>query len=246
MSELLSFRGVSKRFGGVRAVEGLSFGLDRGESLGLIGPNGAGKTTSFSLIMGEFRPDEGELLFEGRDITRDPVHARVKRGICRTYQVPRPFGELTVADNIQVAMMPDDLAALVTQTNDRAAEREIADRVGFSPQEFLMYPGELSMGSLRRLELARTIAAKPKLMLLDEVFAGLTFGEIGRISETLGELRKEGMSFVIVSHDLRSLAPLVDRVVVMSFGSKIAEGALDEAIADEKVREAYLGSVPAA
>lgn len=241
MSALLDFRGVTKRFGGLRAVEGLDLHVGTGESLGLIGPNGAGKTTSFSLIMGELRPDSGEIVYDGRDISRLPVHTRVNLGISRTYQVPRPFGEMTVAGNIRVAMMPDSLRALLSDPGDPDLEHEIADLAGFTRREAGMLPGELSMGSLRRLELARTIATRPRLMLLDEVFAGLTVGEISRISGTLAGLREQGMTFVIVSHDLRSLAPLVDRVVVMSFGAKICEGTFDEVVADRQVQEAYLG-----
>jgi ABC-type branched-subunit amino acid transport system ATPase component len=241
MTELLEVRDLTKKFGGLTAVRNLRFSVSEGETLGLIGPNGAGKTTVFNLIMSELRQDSGELFFKGENISKYPTHERVKLGIARTYQVPRPFGEMTVTENIRVGMMPDDLWQLLTRGPQHGAERGIGQSVGFGEREVAMFPGELSMGDLRKLELARTIAANPKLLLLDEVFAGLTVGEIAQISELLVEKRKQGLTYIMVSHDLRALAPLVDRVVVMSFGAIIAEGSFKEVIADEKVQEAYLG-----
>jgi ABC-type branched-subunit amino acid transport system ATPase component len=241
MSPLLELRGLGKSFGGLTAVRDLYLHVEEGESLGLIGPNGAGKTTVFNLIMAELRQDEGEIVFGGEEISRLPTHARVKKGISRTYQVPRPFHEMSVLDNIRVGMMPDNLRRMIVEPNDEVREMEIARSVGFGERETAMYPGELSMGDVRRLELARTIAAEPKLLLLDEVFAGLAIGEIAQISKLLLEKRKSGLTYIIVSHDLRSLAPLVDRVVAMYFGSTLAEGTFDEVIADKQVQEAYLG-----
>lgn len=241
MTGLLELRNVTKKFGGLTAVNDISFHVNEGETLGLIGPNGAGKTTLFNLIMNELKQNSGEIFYQGGEITRTPTHARVKKGIVRTYQVPRPFAEMTVASNIRVGMMPDDLGLMLREPADAAREREIGKSVGFGDRELAMYPSELSMGDLRRLELARNLAISPKLLLLDEVFAGLTVGEIGQISELLVEKKKEGLTYIIVSHDLRSLAPLVDRVVAISFGETIAEGTFDEVIADEGVQKAYLG-----
>ncbi len=241
MTPLLEIKRLNKRFGGLIAVNDISFHVNEGESLGLIGPNGAGKTTIFNLIMAELKQTAGEIHFKGEEISRQPTHERVKRGIVRTYQVPRPFHEMPVSGNIQVGMMPDSLRAMIGKSPDVEREMEIARSVGFGDREFNQYPSELSMGDLRRLELARTIAADPKLLLLDEVFAGLTVGEISQISDLLKEKRKEGLTYVIVSHDLRSLAPLVDRVVAMSFGATLAEGTFDEVIGDKSVQEAYLG-----
>ncbi len=239
---LLEVRDLRKSFGGIHAVQGLSFGVDEGETLGLIGPNGAGKTTVFNLIMAELRPTGGEIWFRGENITRVPTHERVKRGIARTYQVPQPFGEMSVGANIRVGMAPDDLWKLVTEGADHAAEAEIGRSVGFSDEQIDTLPSELAMGDLRRLEMARNVAVSPTLLLLDEVFAGLTLREIAHISELLVEKkRKDGLTYIIVSHDLRALAPLVDRVIVMSFGAAIAQGTFDEVVRDEAVREAYLG-----
>ena len=238
---LLELREVTKRFGGLVAVDRLSLHVDEGESLGLIGPNGAGKTTAFGLLMGEQRPDSGGVFLRGEDVTRMPTHRRVARGIARTWQVPRPFGEMTVLDNVRVGMMPDSIRRLVAERPPEGADREIVRSVGFGEREAAMYPSQLSMGELRKLELARTLATGPRALLLDEVFAGLTRGEIAQLSELLLEERRRGMTTIIVSHDLRSLSPLVDRVVVMSFGAVIAEGGLDEVLGDPLVREAYLG-----
>ena len=239
---LLEVRDLHKSFGGLHALRGLTFNIAAGETLGLIGPNGAGKTTVFNLIMNELKPTAGEIRFEGKNIARLATHARVKRGIARTYQVPKPFGEMSVAENIRVCMAPDDLWKLISGRPDEAAERDIGQSVGFTDQQIGVQPSELSMGDLRRLEMARNIAVRPKLLLLDEVFAGLTLGEIAQISELLVEKKqKEGLTYIIVSHDLRALAPLVDRVLVLSFGALIAEGSFEEVINDEGVREAYLG-----
>jgi ABC-type branched-subunit amino acid transport system ATPase component len=242
MAKLLEVQNATKRFGGLVAVNGLSLHVDEGESLALIGPNGAGKTTAFRLVMGDYKPDSGAIVLKGEDITRQPTHARISRGIGRTYQVPRPFHGMSIADNIRVGMMPDDLWRMMRHGPETEKEREIAARVGFRPGEERRSPGELSMGDLRKLELARSLAAGPSIMLLDEVFAGLTVGEIALISNLLVEERKRGMTLIIVSHDLRSLGPLVDRAVVMNFGSIIAEGPFSKVMTDQSVREAYLGT----
>ena len=241
MTRFLELRSVTKRFGGLTAVDRLDMHVERGESLGLIGPNGAGKTTAFGILMGEHRPDTGAVYFQGEDITRLPTHARVARGVARTYQIPRPFGEMTVLENVRVGMMPNSVLKLVLEEAPAQAEQQIVRSVGFGEREAAMFPGQLSMGELRKLELARTLATGPTVLLLDEVFAGLTVGEIAQLSELLLEKKRQGMTFIIVSHDLRSLAPLVDRVVAMSFGATIAQGAFDEVLADPRVQEAYLG-----
>jgi branched-chain amino acid transport system ATP-binding protein len=241
MAKLLEVQSLTKKFGGLFAVYDLSFHVDEGESLGLIGPNGSGKTTTFNLIMKELKQDEGEIYFKGKEISKYPTHERVKMGISRTNQIPRPFSEMSVSKNIRVGIMPDEIMRIISMNSQSDAERKIGKSVGFKEHALAMYPRELSMGDLRRLELARALATNPKLLLLDEVFAGLTVGEIAELTELLKEKKEEGLTFIIVSHDLRSLATLVDRVVVVSFGRLIAEGSFKEVIADEKVQEAYLG-----
>lgn len=241
MSKLLEVRDLSKRFGGILALSRLNFHVDEGETLGLIGPNGSGKTTTFNLIMGELRQDSGEIRFQGKDISKYQTQERVKAGIARTYQIPRPFGEMTVTENIRVGIMPDKIIRVMTMKVHQEQERQIGESVGLSDYELSTYPYELSMGNLRRLELAKAIATNPKLLLLDEVFAGLTVGEIAELSDLIQEKKKEGLTYIIVSHDLRSLAPLVDRVVVVCFGELIAQGSFEQVINDGRVKEAYLG-----
>ena len=241
MTAILSLDGLFKRFGGLVATNNMSFDVAPGESLGLIGPNGAGKTTIFSLIMGEHRPNAGSIRLKGQEISRMATHARIRNGISRTYQVPRPFAEMTVAENIRVGLMPEGLVPMIFKGADRGAERDLALSVGFAVEDLDRLPAELSMGDLRKLELARTLATGAEVLLLDEVFAGLTAGEISQISELLNAKRAEGMTFVIVSHDLKALEPLVDRVVAMAQGAQIAEGDFADVIADEAVRASYRG-----
>jgi len=241
MGSLLELRHLTKNFGRLVAVSDLNLEVQEGETLGLIGPNGSGKTTTFNLIMRELKQDEGEIFFEGKEITRYPTQKRVRMGIARTYQIPRPFMEMTVAENILIGSMTDRLMTTMIANTRGDSEMEIGKRVGFENHELSMHPYELSMGSLRRLELGRNLATHPKILLLDEVFAGLTVGEIAELSELLQKKKKEGLTFIIVSHDLRSLGPLVDRVIVVSFGEVLAEGSFATVIEDEKVKEAYLG-----
>jgi len=241
MAKLLEVKGLTKTFGGLVAVNNLSFHMEEGETIGLMGPNGSGKTTVFNLIMGDFKQDSGEIFFEGKEISKYPTHQRVKMGIARTYQVPRPFHEMTVMEDIQISTIPDDLIKCVRGGKEYGEEvRKIGESVGLK-ERLSMYPYELTMGDLRRLELGRAIATNPKMVLLDEIFAGLTVAEIAEISGLIKKKTKEGENFIIVSHDLRALAPLVDRVVVIHFGEFIAEGHYEEIISNEKVKEAYFG-----
>jgi len=241
MSTILSLRNLVKRFGGLVATNDISLDVRLGESLGLIGPNGAGKTTLFSLIMGEYPVSAGKVIFNGKDITRLPMHDRVCTGIARTYQVPRPFSDMNVGENIRVGLMPNSLIEMIRKPADQQRELELALSVGLDADDLARHPSELPMGNLRKLELARTLATNPQVVLLDEVFAGLTAGEIEQITELLNRLRKDGLTYVIVSHDLPSLRPLVDRVVAINHGKIIAEGSFDDVLDNEQVRSAYLG-----
>lgn len=241
MSAALEIRGLVKRFGGLTATDDLSFRLRPGESLGLIGPNGAGKTTVFSQIMGELRQTEGAITLDGAEISALSTPARIRAGVSRTYQVPRPFADMSVAENIRVGLMPDSVWAMIARGPDRARERDLALAVGFAETDLDRRPAELSMGDLRKLEMARTMATAPRVMLLDEVFAGLTVGEIAQISGLIQKMRAEGMTFLIVSHDLRALEPLIDRAIAIDRGRLIAEGPLASVIATPEVRASYLG-----
>jgi ABC-type branched-subunit amino acid transport system ATPase component len=241
MAKLLEVKGLTKIFGGLIAVNNLSFYVEKGEILGLMGPNGSGKTTVFNLIIGDFKQDSGEIFFGGKEISKYPTHQRVKMGIARTYQVPRPFHEMTVMEDIEIGTIPDDLIKCVRAGKEYGKEiREIGESVGLK-ERLSMYPYELSMGDLRRLELGRAMATNPKIILLDEIFAGLTVAEIDEISALIIKKREEGLDFIIVSHDLRALAHLVDRVVVIHFGEFVAEGSYEEIVNNEKVKEAYFG-----
>ena len=240
MAKLLEVRGLTKNFGGIVAVNNLSFHVDEGEVLGLMGPNGSGKTTTFNLLMRTYKQDSGEVFFRGEEITKYPTHQRVKMGMARTYQIPRAFHEMTILDNIHMSTRPDKVAKLVGSVQYSEKEKELAAGVGLEDHMF-KYPHELTMGDLRRLELAKVLAHNPKIGLLDEIFAGLTLKEINEISGLIKKKREEGLDFIIVSHDLRALAPLVDRVVVIHFGEFIAQGPYEEIINHEKVKEAYFG-----
>lgn len=241
MGKILEVSNMFKRFGGIVATNDLSFDVEEGESLGLIGPNGAGKTTIFSLIMGEHKQNSGSIRLYGSDISNLSTHERINRGVSRTYQIPQPFPEMNVRENIRIGLMPNSIRAMIFRSSDLEREAELADSVGLNADDLERLPSELSMGDLRKLELARTLATDPKVVLLDEVFAGLTVGEIAQITELLAQKRKEGLTFVIVSHDLRSLEPLIDRAVAMTYGSKVAEGTFNEVMDDDGFKAAYLG-----
>ncbi len=241
MSHPLEITNLVKRFGGLTATDDVSFHIEQGQSVGLIGPNGAGKTTIFSQIMGELRQNSGTIRLYGEDIGDLSTPARIRRGVSRTYQVPRPFGDMSVVENIRVGLMPDSIWKMITQGPDRDREIELALSVGFSENDLNRRPDELSMGDLRKLEMARTMATGPSVMLLDEVFAGLTKGEISQIGELIQQMRRDGMTFLIVSHDLGALEPLIDRAIAINYGSKIAEGAYADVISDPNVRSSYLG-----
>lgn len=242
MAKLLEVQGITKKFGGLVALNDLSFHVEEGEVLGLMGPNGSGKTTIFNVIMGDYPPDSGKIFFEGKDISNYPTYQRVKMGIARTYQVPRPFKEMPVIEAIRVSTMPDSIVGNFRGEGARLEEvSKIAEDVGLGGR-FAMYPYELTMGDLRRVELAKALATNPRIVLLDEIFAGLTVAEIEEIDKLLRRKREqEGLDFVVVSHDLKALAPLVDRVVVIHFGQFIAEGPFDQIVSNENVKAAYFG-----
>ena len=243
MSAKLEVRNLVKRFGGLTGTNDLSLDVSPGECVGLIGPNGAGKTTVFSQIMGEHRQNSGTIKLDGQEISKLSTPSRIRAGVSRTYQVPRPFSDMSVAENIRVGLMPDSVWQMMKIGPDKARELELALAVGFTADQLDQRPSELSMGDLRKLEMARTLATAPRLMLLDEVFAGLTVGEIAMISSLVQKMRGEGMTFLIVSHDLKALEPLVDRVIAINQGELIADGTYDAVMADDAVRASYLGTV---
>ncbi|WP_435361849.1 ABC transporter ATP-binding protein [Haloarchaeobius sp. DFWS5] len=232
---------LTKRFGGLTAVDDLSFTVESGEILGFIGPNGAGKSTTFNCIAGAYKPTSGRVTYRGEDVTGLPAYAMVKRGMARTFQSFRPLDDRTVVENVELALVSDDLftlSGLFGGTYREAAA--ICERVGLGDQ-LELEPDELPHAGLLRLELARALATKPDLLLVDEPFAGLAPGEVEMLSALLSELREEGITLIVVDHNMRGLLSLIDRAIVIQFGAKIAEGSPEEITADPTVQEAYLG-----
>jgi branched-chain amino acid transport system ATP-binding protein len=233
----LSVRGVVKRFGGVAAVDGVDLDLREGEPLAVIGPNGAGKSTLLKLLAGELRPDAGEIVLDGRRHAGARAHQVARRGVALAHQVPLPFGRLTVRENVRVGALHRH--RIVGSTRDLADG--ILERCGLAP--LARRPaGSLGLLDLKRLELARALSLEPKLLLLDEVAAGLADRELEAIIELIAGIRDEGTTLVVVEHIERVVRELVERVVVLDWGKVIAHGTPAKVAADPLVREVYLGS----
>jgi branched-chain amino acid transport system ATP-binding protein len=192
--------------------------------------------------MGEIRQTSGTIELYGEDIGALSTSDRIRRGVSRTYQVPRPFSDMSVVENIRVGLMPDSIWQMITRGPNRDREIELALSVGFAENDLQRTPAELSMGDLRKLEMARTMATNPTVMLLDEVFAGLTVGEIAQIATLIQQMRKDGMTFLIVSHDLKALEPLVDTAIAINQGGIITQGNFSDVMDNETVRSSYLGT----
>ncbi len=237
-ASLLQLDGVTRRFGGLTAVHRVSFQVAAREIVGLIGPNGAGKTTLFNIITGVYRPQEGEVRIRGERIDWLPPYQIARRGVRRTYQIVRPFGDMTVLENLMVG------ALFGLDRDPDAAERRARDIAAFmglkGREEGLAR--NLNLGEKKRLEIARALVADPALLLLDESLAGLTPREIDAAVALIGRIRQElGKTIIIVEHVMRAIMAISDRIVVLHHGEKIADGTPQAIRADRRVVEAYLG-----
>ena len=236
---ILEIDDISKRFGQLKVADAISFGVTEGEALGIVGPNGAGKTTLFSLIGGALRPDRGRVRLLGKDITDAPPQARCAAGIARTHQVPRPFGMLTVFENVLVG------ACFATPRS----EKDAVDLCGavFETTGLLRHANKLA-GALplldrKRLELARALATRPRVLLLDEIAGGLTEGECAVLIDMIRAIGASGVSILWIEHIVHALLAVVTRVVVLNFGQVVAEGEPRAVMASQAVREIYLGAL---
>ena len=234
----LEAAGVRKRFGGLHAVDGVDFTVEPGELVGLFGPNGAGKTTLFNLIAGAYYPDAGTIRFGGQDVTRFPAFRRARLGIARTFQVVRPFRALSVMENLLAVVVCDGLRSRTPESDalDLLADVGLADRAS-DPA------GSLTLGMLKRFEVARALMVQPHLILLDEPLAGLTDGESAMMLRLI-ESVKVRAAIVMVEHNVRLALPLCDRAVVMENGRVIAQGTPAQIRSDPAVIHAYLGDTP--
>jgi ABC-type branched-subunit amino acid transport system ATPase component len=238
---LLEGQGISKNFGGVQALDGIDLSIDGGEVVGLIGPNGAGKTTLFNVICG-LKPTRGRILFGGEDITGCAPHQLCRRGIARTFQLTRPFVELSVRDNVAAAVLFGRNHRKVSRLSEARTGADLVlswvklDQRGDTPAQDLLF------SERRRLELARALATGPELLLLDEVMAGLTVAEAQDMIDILGRLRRElGLTVLVIEHVMKVVMTMCDRIVVLNYGSKLAEGAPEAVARDRAVIDAYLG-----
>ncbi|MGN6468348.1 MAG: ATP-binding cassette domain-containing protein [Rhizobiaceae bacterium] len=237
---MLEVSGLTKRFGGLVAVKDISFTVNSGEILGLIGPNGSGKSTAMKAIVGIEKPNAGSVRVDGVEVAGWPSHRIARLGVGMVFQHSRPLHRQTVLENITLALLPDSLMHFF---HDRATEeqaRRIADRVGLTPVLDRL-PSTLPFADLRRMEVAKAIARDPKVVLVDEPFAGLTSKETEAFAGLIRELRDSGHAIMLVDHNVKSVAALADRVFAMYVGERIAEGTVDEVMRDETVRRVYLG-----
>jgi branched-chain amino acid transport system ATP-binding protein len=242
MSEpLLAVAGITKRFGGFTALDGVDIAVAPGERLGLIGPNGSGKSTLVNCIAGTLRNEEGQIHFRGRDIARLPAFRRVHLGVARSFQIPRPFASMTVVDNLRIPLLYGAGAPVTLDsgavTNEAMA---ILDQVGLAAQAHAK-SGSLTQVDMRKLELARAIAARPKLLIADEAMAGLSAAEVDEILVLLMGMKERGVAVIMIEHVMRAVMKFSERIAVLVAGRKVADGDPRTVVALPEVVTAYLG-----
>jgi ABC-type branched-subunit amino acid transport system ATPase component len=243
---ILRVAGLFKNFGGVQAISDFHFDLAEGELLGLIGPNGSGKTTAVNLITGFVKPSTGAVFFKGLDITGLAAHRIVRLGISRTFQMVKPFYQLPAYKNMIIPLYSPRVKKLVGgKYGDRdAVALDLLEEVGFERDARVAYKvaGALPQGYLKRLELAKAIALQPDLLILDELFSGLSLAEVAGILPIIEKLRRDGITIIMIEHRLKELFRIADRVIVMNFGQKIADGKAADVMESAAVKSAYLGT----
>ena len=243
---LLKVSGLYKNFGGVQAIDDLNFEIAEGELLGMIGPNGSGKTTAVNLITGFVKPTEGEVHYRGKDITGWPPYKIVRLGIARTFQMVKPFYQLPAYKNMIIPLFSPRVKQIRGgKYGDRdAVALDLLEEVGFERDAFVAYKAAsvLPQGYLKRLELAKAIALQPDLIILDELFSGLSLAEVASIVPIIEKLRQQGKTIIMIEHRLKELFRIADRVIVLNYGEKIAEGDSNEVMDNDTVKKAYLGA----
>ena len=245
-SPLLEVAELRKNFGGVQALDDLNFEIVEGELLGLIGPNGSGKTTAVNLISGFVKPTEGNISYRGKNITGWPPYKIVRLGIARTFQMVKPFYQLPAYKNMIIPLYSQSVKKIVGgKYGDRdAVALDLLEEVGFERDSFVAYKvaSVLPQGYLKRLELAKAIALQPDLIILDELFSGLSLAEVASIVPIIEKLRQQGKTIIMIEHRLKELFRIADRVIVLNYGQKIADGSATEVMENPEVKSAYLGS----
>ena len=233
---ILELDAITKRFGGLTAVSGVSLRVAAGEILGIIGPNGAGKTTLFNVISGYYRPESGRILFAGHEVTGQPPHAICRLGLTRTFQLVKPFGNLSVLDNVMIGA----LTRLPTVSSARLEAERVVETCGLAAHA-AGQARTLPIGLRKRLEVARALATRPRLLLLDEVMAGLNPTELAGMVELIRRLQADGLTLIVIEHIMAAMMRLAQRIVVLHHGEAIAEGAPAAITQDRRVVDAYLG-----
>ena len=237
MSAILALDGVSKSYGALKVTDNISLSVAQGETLGILGPNGAGKTTLFNLISGDVRADAGRVSFDGSDVSREPPHRRCRLGIGRSYQIPQPFGAMTVFENL-VAAASFGSQRPEKDTYGRAVE--ILRATGLLPKANRL-AGSLTLLDRKRLELARALATEPKVLLLDEIAGGLTEHEAKELVQEIQRIKSQGITMIWIEHVVHALLAVADRLFVINFGQRLAEGRPDAVMNDPEVRRVYMG-----